>query len=249
MRVSGLLRVIGPTSAPTGRGVCSCRCWRSCRARIAAASRLLQRCREATPAVAGSPSPTASYAFRPWVFESTSGRSEAQQQRRDLLQSLASRRSTLRCYPGPRVRFCSRLWQVRVSGAGQERPYRPTRPQPAHCGHASVRALQHTRSSTASIARRLILRQWRTLMMFLAVPYAHAAGAANDYGSLLKLAQDWRAFEQPVMSNCTPPHFPRSLRKGLIALRAAFSMAMIMTGVANTASTSQAVALISLRRM
>src|SRR5205814_10050173 len=27
---------------------------------------------------------------------------------------------------------------------------------------------------------------------------------------------------------------PRSLRKGLIALRAAFSMAMIMTGVANT---------------
>ena len=85
--------------------------------------------------------------------------------------------------------------------------------------------------------------------MFLAVAYAHAAGAANDYGSLLKLAQDWRGFEQPVMSNCTPPHFPRSLRKGLIALRAAFSMAMIMTGVANTASTSQAVALISLRRM
>src|SRR2546430_8993493 len=87
MRVSGLLGVIGPTSAPTGRGVCSCRCWRSCRARIAAACRLLQKCREATPAVAGSPSPTASYAFPPWVFESTSGRSEAQQQRRGLLRS------------------------------------------------------------------------------------------------------------------------------------------------------------------
>src|SRR5256885_16261596 len=72
--------------------------------------------------------------------------------------------------------------------------------------HASVRVLLHTRSSTSSIARRLILRQWRTLMMFLAVAYAHAAGAANDYGSLLKLAQDWRGFEQPVKSNCTPDY-------------------------------------------
>src|SRR5438067_9809747 len=72
--------------------------------------------------------------------------------------------------------------------------------------HASVRVLLHTRSSTSSIARRLILRQWRTLMMFLAVAYAHAAGAANDYGSLLRLAQDWRAFEQPVMSHCTPDY-------------------------------------------
>src|SRR5437764_2593405 len=72
--------------------------------------------------------------------------------------------------------------------------------------HASVRVLLHTRSSTSSIARRLILRQWRTLMMFLAVAYAHAAGAANDYGSLLKLAQDWRGFEQPVISNCTPDY-------------------------------------------
>src|SRR5438874_3221896 len=72
--------------------------------------------------------------------------------------------------------------------------------------HASVRALLHTRSSTSSIARRLILRQWRTLMMFLAAAYAHAAGAANDYGSLLRLAQDWRAFEQPVMSHCTPDY-------------------------------------------
>jgi len=50
------------------------------------------------------------------------------------------------------------------------------------------------------------LRQWRTLMMFLAAAYAHAAGAANDYGSLLRLAQDWRAFEQPVMSHCTPDY-------------------------------------------
>src|SRR5205085_2785150 len=71
--------------------------------------------------------------------------------------------------------------------------------------HASVRVLLHTRSST-SIARRLILRQWRTLMMFLAAPSAHAAGAANDYGSLLRLAQDWRAFEQPVTSHCTPDY-------------------------------------------
>jgi len=138
--------------------VCSCRCWRSCRARIAAASRLLQRCREATPAVAGSPSPTASYAFRPWVFESTSGRSEAQQQRRDLLQTLASRRSTLRCYPGQRVRFCSRLWQVRVFGAGQERPYRPMRPQPVigrsgQMGPVSPRrtSLRRTASFTPSM--------------------------------------------------------------------------------------------------
>src|SRR5437016_12771215 len=43
-------------------------------------------------------------------------------------------------------------------------------------------------------------------MMFLAVAYAHAAGAANDYASLLKLAHDWRGFEQPVMSNCTPDY-------------------------------------------
>src|SRR5213082_2881520 len=100
MRVSGLLRVIGPTSAPTGRGVCSCRCWRSCRARIAAASRLLQRCREATPAVAGSPSPTASYAFPPWVFESTSGRSEAQQQRRDLYAELSVKTVHAQVLPG-----------------------------------------------------------------------------------------------------------------------------------------------------
>src|SRR5213082_3033290 len=100
MRVSGLLRVTGPTSAPTGRGVCSCRCWRSCRARIAAASRLLQRCREATPAVAGSPSPTASYAFPPWVFESTSGRSEAQQQRRDLYAELRVKTVHAQVLPG-----------------------------------------------------------------------------------------------------------------------------------------------------
>src|SRR5207237_1281220 len=71
--------------------------------------------------------------------------------------------------------------------------------------HASVRVLLHTRSST-SIARRLILRHWRTSMMFLAAAYAHAAAAANDYGSLLRLAQDWRAFEQPVMSRCTPDY-------------------------------------------
>ena len=51
--------------------------------------------------------------------------------------------------------------------------------------------------------------------MFLAVAYAHAAGAANDYGSLLKLAQDWRAFEQPVMSHCTPDYgVPAMAAKG-----------------------------------
>ena len=72
--------------------------------------------------------------------------------------------------------------------------------------NASMRVLLHTRTSTSSIAWRLILRQWRTLMMCLAVAYAHAAGAANDYGSLLQLAQDWRAFEQPVMSHCTPDY-------------------------------------------
>src|SRR6266550_7211233 len=100
-----------------------------------------------------------------------------------------------------------------VDQLGQEAAYRGETARAAI--HASVRALQHTRSSTSSIARRLILRQWRTLMMFLAVAYAHAAGAANDYGSLLKVAQDWRGFEQPVMSNCTPPHSPRSLKEGL----------------------------------
>src|SRR3981081_1454013 len=75
--------------------------------------------------------------------------------------------------------------------------------------NASVRVLLHTRSSTYSTAWRVILRQWRRLMMFLAVAYAHAAGAANDYGSLLKLAHDWRGFEQPVKDDGRPAHRPR----------------------------------------
>src|SRR2546430_2649699 len=91
-----------------------------------------------------------------------------------------------------------------VDQLGQEAAYRGETARATI--HASVRVLLHTRSSTSSIARRLILRQWRTLMMFLAAAYAHAAGAANDYGLLLRLAQDWRAFEQPVMSHCAPDY-------------------------------------------
>src|SRR5580658_10613100 len=70
MRVSGLLRVIAPTPAPTGRAVYSRRAWRSCHARVAPASRLLPRHREATPAVAGSPLLTLSYAVPPWALDS-----------------------------------------------------------------------------------------------------------------------------------------------------------------------------------
>src|SRR5580700_245410 len=70
MRVSGLLQVVGPTPAPTGRAAYSRRGWRSCHARVAPASRLLPRCREATPAVAGSPLLIPSYAVPPWALDS-----------------------------------------------------------------------------------------------------------------------------------------------------------------------------------
>jgi len=47
------------------------------------------------------------------------------------------------------------------------------------------------------------------------------------------LLADWRC-RQMKHVDARSHRTPRSLRKGLIALRAAFSMAMIMTGVANT---------------
>jgi uncharacterized protein (DUF885 family) len=48
------------------------------------------------------------------------------------------------------------------------------------------------------------MRSWQAAVVCLA--YAHAACAAGDYGALLKLAQDWRRFEQPAVSNCIPDY-------------------------------------------
>jgi Bacterial protein of unknown function (DUF885) len=50
------------------------------------------------------------------------------------------------------------------------------------------------------------MRSLRAFMVCFVVAYAHAASAANGYDSLVKLAQDWRRFEQPTISNCIPDY-------------------------------------------
>jgi hypothetical protein len=42
---------------------------------------------------------------------------------------------------------------------------------------------------------------WSVLVGVLAI-FAHQARAADDYGPLLRLAEDWRRFEQPAVRNC-----------------------------------------------
>ena len=50
------------------------------------------------------------------------------------------------------------------------------------------------------------MRSWPAIVAFVVAAYSCPAGAASGYDSLLKLAEDWRRFEQPTISNCLPDY-------------------------------------------
>ena len=64
------------------------------------------------------------------------------------------------------------------------------------------------------------MRSLRASTMCLAFAYAHAASAAGDYGTLIKLAEDWRHFEQPAVSNCVPDYGAAAMAAKAAALPA-----------------------------
>ena len=56
------------------------------------------------------------------------------------------------------------------------------------------------------------MRAWRMLTVCVLAVGACEARAASDYDTLLKLAQDWRHFEQPAVSSCTPDYGAQAMQ-------------------------------------
>src|SRR6267143_7042211 len=50
------------------------------------------------------------------------------------------------------------------------------------------------------------MRSWPAIGAFVVAAYSYPAGAASGYDSLLRLAEDWRRFERPAISNCLPDY-------------------------------------------
>ena len=50
------------------------------------------------------------------------------------------------------------------------------------------------------------MRSWAVFTMGMVLAWPCAVQAANDYSTLLQLAQEWRQFEQPAVSDCTPDY-------------------------------------------
>jgi uncharacterized protein (DUF885 family) len=50
------------------------------------------------------------------------------------------------------------------------------------------------------------MRLWPAIIMCTVAAYSCQVGAAGSYDSLLKLAEDWRRFEQPTVSHCLPDY-------------------------------------------
>ncbi len=68
-----------------------------------------------------------------------------------------------------------------------------------------------------------IMRSWQASIVFIVVACPCAANASSDYSSLLQLAEEWRRFEQPVMSRCVPDYGAEAMKVkagALPALRA-----------------------------
>ena len=64
------------------------------------------------------------------------------------------------------------------------------------------------------------MRSWQTSIVFMVVVCPCAASAASGYSSLLQLADEWRHFEQPVISRCVPDYGAEAMRAKSVALPA-----------------------------
>ena len=64
------------------------------------------------------------------------------------------------------------------------------------------------------------MRSWPAIVAFVVAAYSCPAGAASGYDPLLKLAEDWRRFEQPAISNCLPDYGAAAIAARAAALPA-----------------------------
>jgi len=64
------------------------------------------------------------------------------------------------------------------------------------------------------------MRSWQATIVFVVVVCPGAVSAASGYTSLLQLADEWRGFEQPVVSHCVPDYGAEAMRAKAVALPA-----------------------------
>src|SRR6267378_3128166 len=64
------------------------------------------------------------------------------------------------------------------------------------------------------------MRSWPAIGAFVVAAYSCPAGAASGYDSLLRLAEDWRRFERPAISNCLPDYGAAAIAARAAALPA-----------------------------
>src|SRR5260370_16573783 len=64
------------------------------------------------------------------------------------------------------------------------------------------------------------MRSWPAIGAFVVAAHSCPAGAANGYDSLLRLAEDWRRFERPAISNCLPDYGAAAIAARAAALPA-----------------------------
>jgi uncharacterized protein (DUF885 family) len=64
------------------------------------------------------------------------------------------------------------------------------------------------------------MRSWRAFIACVLVTIPCAARAAGDYGSLLRLAEEWRRFEQPAVDRCIPDYGEAAMQAKAAALPA-----------------------------
>jgi uncharacterized protein (DUF885 family) len=64
------------------------------------------------------------------------------------------------------------------------------------------------------------MRSWPAIVACVLAAYPCPAGAASGYDSLLRLAEDWRRFEQPAISNCLPDYGAAAIAARAAALPA-----------------------------
>src|SRR5258706_463598 len=63
----------------------------------------------------------------------------------------------------------------------------------------------HTPGSIFLLPGELLMRSWPGIVGLVVAAYSIPVGAGG-YDSLLKLAEDWRQFEQPAVSHCLPDY-------------------------------------------
>jgi hypothetical protein len=80
--------------------------------------------------------------------------------------------------------------------------------------------MRESDSDANSQPGRLFMRSWRALLACALASCASPSSASDDYASLLKLAEDWRRFEQPEMRDCLPDYGAAAMAAKIAALPA-----------------------------